>query len=169
MMRHTIFVGIDPGQTGAISAIEPGGALIAVVDMPVLAGEPDPLEVYATLEALGRPEQLFVALEEPFANPRGSSQSQMTQGIGYGILLGVVGSMSLRHERIRPADWKKELHLPMSTKLTHAQKKANSRQKASQLWPEHADKWAKANQDGRAEALLIAECLRRRAGNPAEV
>ena len=157
-----IIVGVDPGQTGAIATLTDSGILLDVVEMPVIGGEPIASDFAALLEAIGSESELFVALEEPFAVQRASSQSQMTQGIGYGILLGVVGSMRLRHERIRPADWKRELGIPMGKQFTHAQKKANSRKRASQLWPDLADRWAKTNQDGLAEAALIAECLRRR-------
>lgn len=155
-------IGIDPGQTGAIAVLTADGVLESVVDMPGYGPEPMAMDVKALLDAVAPRDQLFVALEEPYAVQRASSQSQMTQGIGYGILLGVVGAMGLRHERIRPSDWKKELHLPMSSKLSHAEKKTNSRVKASQLWPAKAHLWEKTSQDGRAEAALIGECLRRR-------
>jgi len=163
----TFFVGIDPGQTGAVAVLTAAGVLEAVVDMPGYGPEPMAMDLKALLDAVAPRDQLFVALEEPFAVQRASSQSQMTQGIGYGILLGVVGSMGLRHERIRPSDWKRELHLPMGKQLSHAAKKTNSRVKASQLWPDMAHLWEKTSQDGRAEAALIGECLRRRSvGTP---
>lgn len=155
-------IGVDPGQTGAISVLDRDGILESVVDMPGYGPEPMAMDVAALLEAVGTRDEIIVALEEPFAVQQNSSQASMTQGIGYGILLGVVGTMGLRHERIKPADWKRELGLPMGKKFTSAQKKTNSRVHAARLWPDMASHWEKASHDGRAESALIGECLRRR-------
>lgn len=156
-----IIVGIDPGQTGAIAALDPDGSYISVVDMPVLGGEPSADDVASLLEAIANPTDLFVGLEEPFAVRNKGAQGLLTQGIGYGILLGVVGSMRLKHERIKPAAWKRELGLPMGKDISYSQKKKNSIAHAKRLWPELD---FRVKDDGRAEALLIAECLRRRTG-----
>ena len=155
-------VGIDPGASGALALLDDNGRLLSVVEMPAFGSEPNAADVAALLDAMGRPEDLFVALEEPFANNMASSISQLNQGIGFGILLGVVGTMGYRHERIPPAKWKRELGLPMSRQLTAAQKKKNSREWASRLWPNQAHRWAKSTQDGLAEAALIGESMRRR-------
>ena len=162
MPKLRYVIGIDPGQTGAISVLDRDGLLESVVDMPGYGPEPMAMDVGALLKAAGTTDEIIVALEEPFAVRQNSSQASMTQGIGYGILLGVVGELGYRHERIRPADWKKELGLPMSSKLTSAQKKTNSRLHAARLWPDQAHLWEKASQDGRAESALIGEALRRR-------
>jgi len=157
-----MIVGIDPGQTGALALLDTDGTLVSVVGMPGFGAEPSAMDVAALLEAMGPVSELFVGLEEPFANNRGSAISQLNQGIGYGILLGVVGSMGYRHERIKAASWKRELGLPMSRELTYAQKKRNSREWATRLWPDMAHLWAKTTQDGFAEAALIGEAVRRR-------
>lgn len=161
-MSIDFFVGIDPGQYGAIAVLSAGGDLLSMVDMPGISAEPMAADVAALLEAVGRVDQVMVGIEEPFAVAQNSSASSLTQGQAHGILLGVVGTLHLRHERIKPVDWKRELKLPMGKGLTAAVKKRNSREHASRLWPASADLWAKASQDGRAEAALIGECLRRR-------
>lgn len=162
MPKLRYVIGVDPGQTGAISVLDRDGILESVVDMPGFGPEPMAMDVSALFEAVGPRDEIIVALEEPFAVQLNSSQSSLTQGVGYGILLGVVGTMGLRHERIKPADWKRELGLPMGKKYTSAQKKTNSRIHASRLWPDKSSLWEKASQDGRAESALIGECLRRR-------
>lgn len=157
-----IFIGVDPGQQGAIAVLSDQSRIISVVDMPGWGNEPDASAVFGILDAVAPTPELMVAIEEPFANPRASAISQMTQGIAYGMLLGVIGSMEVRHERIKPQEWKKALGLKMSATLTHAQKKDNSRKRASELWPAKAELFARKKDDGRAEACLIAECMRRR-------
>ena len=160
--RLNYVIGVDPGQTGAISILNRDGILESVMDIPGFGPEPMAMDVAALFEAVGTRDEIIVALEEPFAVSQNSSQASMTQGIGYGILLGVVGTMGLRHERIKPAAWKRELGLPMGAKYTSAQKKTNSRVHAARLWPDMAYMWERASQDGRAESALIGECLRRR-------
>lgn len=162
-MSLDYFLGIDPGGAGALAVLTRDGDLESVVDLPCFGSEPVAMDVMALLEAVGRADEIFVALEEPFAVAQNSSARAMTQGIGFGILLGVVGSMGLRHERIKPVSWKSELGLPMSSRLTTAQKKDNSRKHATRLWPAQAGEyWPLKKHDGRAEAALIGECARRR-------
>ena len=157
-----MIVGVDPGQTGALVLLESDGTFVTAAPMPGFGAEPSAADFEALLEAMGTNRDLFVAIEEPFANNRASSIAQLNQGIGFGILLGVVGALGYRHERIKPAQWKRDLGLPMSKDLTYAQKKKNSRIWASRLWPAEADRWAKTNSDGIAEAALIGESCRRR-------
>ena len=159
-MRY--FLGVDPGQAGALAVLTAAGDLESVVPLPYIGGEPMAADIAALLLAVASAEDLFVALEEPFAVRQNSSQSSLTQGVGYGILLGVVGTLGLRHERIKPTDWKRELGLPMGKQYSRAEKKNHSRKRASQLWPTMAEHWARATQDGPAEAALIGEAVRRR-------
>ena len=120
------------------------------------------MDLAALLEAIGRPDELFLGIEMPFAVSAQASASALTQGIGVGVILGVVGTLGLRHERIKPADWKRGLGLPMGKGLTSTVKKRNSREHAARYWPDMAHRWEKASQDGRAEAALIGEHTRRR-------
>ena len=155
-------VGVDPGQTGALVLLESDGTFVTAAEMPGVGAEPSAADFGALLEAMGTPADLFVFVEAPFANNRASSIAQLNQGVGFGILLGVIGALGYRHERVRPADWKRGLGLPMSKDLTYAAKKRNSRIWASRLWPEEAHRWTKTNSDGCAEAALIGEYGRRR-------
>jgi len=155
-------IGIDPGGAGAIAALTPEGDLLDVVDMPVLGSEPIAIEVLAIVEAMGRRETTMIALEEPYAASANSAARSLAQGIGYGVLVGVVGAMQYRHERIAPGDWKRHMGLIAPKGSTAAHKKKMSRQRAAQLWPDMAYLWEKQSQDGRAEAALIGESLRRR-------
>lgn len=155
-----LFLGIDPGQSGAYAIVDEGGALVEVGDLPVLASEPLVLDVVALLEA--RSSKPMVAIEEPFANRSASSISQMNQGIFYGMMLGIIQTLELPLERIRPQHWKSEMGVPMGSKYTPKEKKELSRKRATDLWPESQQRWSRQKDHDRAEAALIAECLRRR-------
>lgn len=161
-MPDQIYVGIDPGQTGAIAILDDRGSLIDCLDLPVMGGEPLILELQSILTAHAPAEWTMVAIEEPFANQRASSISQLNQGILYGILLGALQSAGHPIERIKPQRWKSEMSVPMGSKYTPKEKKELARKRASDLWPESAHFWAEAKRHDRAEAALLAECLRRR-------
>ncbi len=160
MTSPQIYVGIDPGQQGAMAFLDADGRLLAVVDLPVLAGEPLVLDFQAML--LAHSATPVVGIEEPFANNRASSISQMNQGMLYGCLLGVIQANELTVERIRPQNWKSEMSIPMGSKYSPKEKKEMSRKRANELWPAHQELWAAQKHHDRAEAALIGECLRRR-------
>ncbi len=156
-----IVCGIDPGNSGAVAFLR-GSELDWVEPLPVLDGEPIVSDLLAVIDAFGPPRDVFVAIEEPFANPSAARKSIATQFFGYGVLVGAVVGAGYRHERVAPRDWKQELGLPQSSKLTPRQRKDASRAKATQLWPGMADQWATHARNGHAEAALIAEATRRR-------
>jgi hypothetical protein len=156
------FLGIDPGATGGFAVLDGDGRLTDVVALPTFGPETDSGALAALLEAVAPVDDLFVGVESPFANNRASSISQLNQGIGFGQILGVLGALRIRHERIRPQEWKSTMGCPMGPKLTAAKKKAASRRIAGELWPDMAHHWAKTSQDGLAEAALIGEATRRR-------
>jgi hypothetical protein len=158
-MNTTFIVGFDPGRHGGLAVLDQWGDLESVVDLPTMGAEPIAGDVAALLEAVAPATQLIVALEEPFVmTPRASL---LVQGIGYGILLGVVGAMGIRHHRIRPVDWKTIMGIEMGKHLSSAEKKQRSLDKATELWPLCAHNWARKKDDGRAEACLIGEAVRR--------
>lgn len=157
-----IFVGIDPGATGGFAVLDSTGNLTDVVALPTFGAETDVLALAALLEAVAPSADLFVGVEEPFANNKGSSISQLNQGIGFGQILGVIGALHIRSERLRPLDWKRELSMPMGKSLTTAQKKRASRERAQRLWPTMAHHFERTTSDGLAEAALIGEATRRR-------
>ena len=155
-------IGIDPGATGGFAVLSSGGTLREVVALPTFGAETDTIGLAALLEAVDQPDRLYVGVEEPFANRAASSVSQLNQGIGFGQILGVLGALRIRHERIRPLDWKREMHMPMGKDLTAKQKKDASRHMAMQMWPAFHETFDLKKNDGLAEAALIAEAARRR-------
>lgn len=152
----TTYVGIDPGRHGAFAILDESGDLESVVDLPTVGAEPVAADVAALLTAIDDSSRLFVALEEPFVmTPRASL---LTQGIGYGILLGVVGALGCRHVRIPPKQWKASCGIEMGGHLSQAEKKQLSLDRATELWPHSAHNWSRKKDDGRAEAAMIGLC-----------
>lgn len=144
-------VGIDPGVTGGIALLAEGGALRFTVPMPVADSRVIGRDVVSILNS-ATPH--VVVIEDTQPMPKNGSISSFKLGLNTGIVIGVVQAMNLPMIRLRPADWKKAMH------LTGKDKDA-SRGLATELWPSMADNWKLKKHDGLAEAALIAEAHRR--------
>ncbi|WP_313349815.1 hypothetical protein [Paracoccus sp. (in: a-proteobacteria)] len=96
----------------------------------------------------GLPEIRLCILEQIFAGP---SMSRRTVGVmfeGFGILKGALSWRSIPVQTVRPSVWKAALNVPAD--------KTASRRRASEFYPDCADQWTRAKDDGRAEAAMLA-------------
>lgn len=147
----TVTIGIDPGATGAIAFVSDQGWLLDVVDMPYLDGHviaPAVAEILRCGTRHHHPSTVRAHVERAQSMPRGGVASMFRYGTGYGVLLGTLGALGISTETVPPAKWKKALGL--------SKDKAACRRRASELWPLHHERFARAKDDGRAEAALIA-------------
>jgi crossover junction endodeoxyribonuclease RuvC len=149
-----VIVGIDPGRTGALAAIDDRGRLLAVADMPLKwKGAQDHEWLWMVglylrdFPAIADEPVVFV--EQPFAMPNQSSSSTGAQFAAYGAILGALGALGLEVHTVTPSAWKRAVGVTAD--------KRSSLNLARQLWPSDADRWFRlAKHDGRAEAALIA-------------
>ena len=149
-------IGIDPGITGAVGIIDSDGVFLGVHDTPVIAvpkftkrkarHEYNLPAMARLLEPYANLAGTLIIIEEAQAMPGQGAVSTWSTGYGYGVWIGLIGALGLRHERIRAAKWKRAMGLSSD--------KEASRLLASQLFPS-ADLSLKRHH-GRAEALLIA-------------
>lgn len=154
-MAYQTFIGIDPGATGAIAAISPTG--ITFIDCPVvkMSGKtkPNPTLMASELKQLITPDSIII-IENVHAMPGQGVTSMFSFGMGYGCWLGIITALNIPVEFISPQSWKK--YYGLSTD------KEASRVKALQLFPCQAAELKLKKHHGRAEALLLAEYLRRK-------
>jgi crossover junction endodeoxyribonuclease RuvC len=143
-----IVVGIDPGVTGAF-AVHERGALTAVEDLPVFDGRIDGLALCEILCSLGDPGEIVVYLENTQAMPKNGSMASYSLGLNTGIIIGVVQSLRYPLVRVRPPMWKKKMG------LTGADKNA-TRGIVRELYPMHADLFARVMDHNRADAVMIS-------------
>lgn len=142
----TLLLGIDPGISGAIACLE-GDDLLWVTDMPVADGEVlGPVLAARVLAGLG---DRRAVVERAQSMPGMGVTGAFRYGAGYGVILGVLGALSIPFDTVRPTAWKKAAGLA-------GKDKPASRRRAIELWPQHAERFARAKDDGRAEAALIA-------------
>lgn len=141
-----ITLGIDPGAAGGVAALDEHGNLLWVEDLPYADGAVlAPVLADLVLQGDG-PRCAWV--ERAQAMPRMGVTGAFTYGTGYGAILGVLGALAVPLQTVRPHVWKGKAGLSDD-------KKASLR-RACELWPFHAQRFARAKDDGRAEACLIA-------------
>jgi len=145
-------LGIDIGLDGAIALIE-NGDLLEVHDMPTVTLERNNkskrMVNAAELARLIRQSAPGCAyLERLNAMPGQGVTSMFSMGQSLGVVLGILAALDIPTTTIPPRTWQRALDVP--------QGKDGSRYRAAQLFPSHADKFARVKDDGRSDATLIA-------------
>lgn len=152
---YQTFIGIDPGATGAIASISPNG--IHFIDCPTIKvsgkTKPNPTLMASELKQLVKLNSIII-IENVHAMPGQGVSSMFSFGMGYGCWLGIIAALNIPVEFVTPQTWKK--HYGLSTD------KEASRVKALQLFPSQAADLKLKKHHGRAEALLLAEYLKRK-------
>ena len=151
-------LGIDPGLTGAIAAMDHNGTLDDVMDMPTLLigkgggsvkRQVDAASLATYLQWATRdetPGDVLVVIEKVAAMPRQGSSSTFSLGDTAGCIRGVVAALRLPICYVTPAQWKK--HFGLGTD------KEEARARATLMYP-GADLTRKKDHN-RAEAILLA-------------
>lgn len=160
-----IYIGIDPGLHGAVAVIEElpiewGADAILIKDTPILVVDnKNKSDMSGMAEVLRpyfeRPEKSTVIMESVHSMPKQGVASSFTFGEGFGIWKGIIAAFQLPLELVSPQRWKKAML------ADQGKEKDASRFKAMQLFPSVADQLKRVKDDGRAEALLLAEYGRR--------
>ncbi len=147
----TIYIGIDPGLSGALAIIAPGDHIF-IHDTPIVKsnGKSQYLirNMVEIFESLHLTAGCCIGIEQVHAMPKQGVSSMFRMGEGLGIWKGIVAALGYSYEMITPKRWKKEMMQGMG------KDKGASIIKAKQLFP-NADIHLKKH-DGRAEALLLA-------------
>lgn len=162
-----IYVGIDPGLSGAIGIILDHGEA-RVKDMPILKIEKKKKTKKgniafkreidkAGLVAILKPfvgYKVHIFLEKVGVMPGEGAVGAFSFGKGVGILEGVIAALELPVTMIHPATWKKVMMSGSSGRDKNA-----ARLRCQELFPMVDCSLVK--HDGRAESVLLAEYGRR--------
>ena len=148
-----IYIGIDPGKTGALATIQ------VVHDRAIVRAQPfdesDYMAVLAMCAATCDP--VVCALEHVNAMPGQGVTSMFNFGMNFGWIRGVLEANHIPYELVRPQKWKKEFSI--------TQDKNQSIAVCKRLFPDvsllRTEKCRK-DDDGMAEAILLAEYARRK-------
>jgi crossover junction endodeoxyribonuclease RuvC len=148
-------LGIDPGIGGALALLSRDYELLAVIDMPVMAGtgkrqQVNAVELSKIIDSWQRKsegDQLIAFIEQVSARPGQGVSSMFSFGDSFGAVRGVLAAKGIPLLLVTPQAWKKRAGL-IGTE------KDRSRTVAQQMFPS-AD-LARKKDVGRADALLIA-------------
>lgn len=145
-----IYLGIDPGQTGAMAVIEPKANIADVYDWP--GDEVAAARLMRQIISFGQHTWITRAvLEDVHAMPKQGVVSTFKFGTNFGIWRGILAALEIPFVLVKPQTWKKEFGLIKKDKL-------ESLYAARRRWPEvelHLKK-----HHGRADALWMAEYAR---------
>jgi crossover junction endodeoxyribonuclease RuvC len=157
-MRRVI--GIDPGITGGIAALDIQGDTVEVVcatATPTCVGtrnrkpvpDYDVRAMYRLLADLveNAPCSCMVILERATTRPAQHAAAVLRTGEGWGLWRGIIGTLGCEYVCVQPAVWKRRAN------LLHTDKKA-SVLRAKDRFPALAS--LTASQHGIADAVLIA-------------
>jgi hypothetical protein len=146
------YIGIDPGLSGAVAILR--GPLLMVYDMPtfeiaVNRKKKRQLDLF-TLASFFKDvsQEASVVIEDPNSMPEQGVASSFKFGFCCGATQAAVASHGISYRLVKPAVWKKAMHLTSDKDAT--------RMIASQRMPAHAHLWPLKKHDGRAEAALLA-------------
>lgn len=146
-----MIIGIDPGNTGAIAALNDAYTLIDVVDMPLMANgkkqQVNASKLAGIIFDFAGYLEATVYLERVHAMPGQGVTSMFNFGMGYGVLQGVIATIGLPVMMVTPHSWKKKAGLL-------GKDKDNARTLAQQLYP--GAPLGRKKDIGRADAILIA-------------
>lgn len=141
-----IYIGIDPGKSGAMAIIHENGVRVFPFDQ----------ETYRDELALVSGSKCVCCLEKVGAMPRQGVTSTFHFGENFGFIQGLLVANRIPYELVTPQKWKKEFSVTAD--------KNGSITVCKRLFPGvrllHSDRCKKEN-DGMAEALLMAEYARR--------
>jgi crossover junction endodeoxyribonuclease RuvC len=152
-----IYIGIDPGITGAIGLIWP--CHIEVFDLPIMANgkgkakvknQINPSELANILTQAKNyygADKIKVYLERVSSMPGQGVASMFSMGDTFGCIRGVCAALDLSVEIITPQSWKKYYNLGKDKEIVRA--------KAIELFPDAP--LGRKKDHNRAEALLIAK------------
>ena len=137
----TQVLGIDPGRNGALAVLDCRTLQVVTHDMP------DSIPALHDLIA-GLPEIRLCILEQIYAGPQMARRTIGVMFENFGALKSALSWRSIPVQTVRPNIWKASLNVPAD--------KSAARRRASEFYPDCADQWKRARDDGRAEASMLA-------------
>lgn len=145
-----ILVGIDPGVSGALVALDDSERVLDVLMMPTMAvGSKKRVHAAAVAAWLRQFDNAHAVLEQVGAMPGQGTASMFSFGHAMGALEGVLGALAVPYTLCTPQRWKRAAGLIGTDKDA-------ARSRAIQLYPDLRLLDAKGKGQAVADAILIA-------------
>ena len=147
----SIFLGIDPGNSGAIACLNNDGTILDWC--PLEPKKRTERDISDWLSSVTSGDFAKAMIEKVSAMPGQGVASTFKFGKSYGFLIGLLTAHGIPYETVTPAKWQQAMQC-----RTGGDKNI-TKAAAQRLWPHY--KFTHAN----ADAMLLAEYARRQA-NP---
>lgn len=153
----SVFVGVDPGLSGALAFYCTVSGEFSVHDMPTRwitrngkrRRQIDCVALGTLLDVHTAGRDVRAYVEQVGAMPGQGVTSMFSFGRACGVVDGQLGAMGVDPVYVTPQTWQKAVRLPpKSDKSFH-------RLTAGVRWPQHTAMFARNKDDGRADASLI--------------
>jgi crossover junction endodeoxyribonuclease RuvC len=151
----TLYLGVDPGLSGALAFLDTDKGHLHVLDMPVMEvsrngktkREVSPPLLANILNAIEGTDVIAV-VERVGAMPGQGVTSVFSFGRSLGIIEGALAACQISMTLIQPQVWQKAAGVRGG--------KDGARQRACELFPNYAGLFARKKDDGRADAACMA-------------
>lgn len=159
-------LGIDPGITGGLAWVSWDGGQRLVMDAPRAKIRLSTNRGYDTarmrdmIAETTRGQRCTCAIELVHSKPGDGHVGSFSFAYGFAIWQGVLLAYNVPIVFVDPRRWQREMG--MEPTRDRRQRKHNSRAAAVKFAPELAEMFRRVKDDGRAEALIMAEWLRRK-------
>ena len=152
---NQLFIGIDPGQSGALALIDKGNVPVTLSDWPGDEIGAAAIVREIKMKADHNKAVLLGAIERVHSMPKQGVASTFKFGTNYGIWRGILAAFEIPFYTVGVHQWQKGV-------IQKAQDKKPALAAASRLFPT-AELYGPrgGGKDGRADALLIAHWFRR--------
>jgi crossover junction endodeoxyribonuclease RuvC len=167
-----IFLGVDPGLTGAVASLSYDKKLITVSDYA--RDDSDRICCQSLFNAISAIKDfhscgnIVCCLEKSQAMPGQGVVGMFNYGCTYGITYATLKLSGVKIIETGPQKWKKEFGLNSNKKAGIVRTKEDSVEKAIELFPSREDSLRRPKKGGgfvmlhgRSDALLMAEYCRR--------
>lgn len=158
MKSDRVFIGIDPGKSGAVAILKGMSDSATIIRFAANDGH-SAISELKNIMYWDYDRAPIAVLEHVHSMPKQGVASTFSFGENFGWWRGVLEALGIAYELVRPQVWKKNMGCNSD--------KTTSIQVAQRLFPKVnlaiSDRATKPN-DGMAEALLIAEYARRKYG-----
>ena len=142
--RSEVYVGIDPGKSGAICVIEDD----FIKAIPCPDNIQDMALVFAMSVSVNETKKVVAYIEKVWARPTDAKGSIWKFAENYGVWKGIAGAYEIELIEVSPQKWIKYFETP---KLEKSRRKRYLRDKARSMYPDLKKVTLKT-----ADAILIA-------------
>lgn len=146
MTEETLYIGCDPGKSGAIAVLTADGRVVVVVRLDTTEHD-----IVESLRMVIEGRTCRATLERVSAMPKQGVSSTFKFGASYGFLRGMLVALQIPFEEVTPQKWQQAM------KCRSGGDKNVTKAAAQRKWPKENIVHATA------DALLIAEYCRQNA------